>query len=146
MRDKYYTPSEDEIFNSPDLLFFENNEILPNIHIDPYFIRVDDMVFSHKSELDLTKCKIKFLDKDDIESFQFTYIMEEEDTFKWGDCYKLNDYEIHHLPDKNKVHITVIDRIRTPIAVGIWKYQQLFSGTIKNKSELKTVLKMIGVL
>ena len=55
------------------------------------------------------------------------------------------DYTICKYKNSKNIQITVFDRVRYNINGGK-KHSSLFKGVIKNKSELKKILQMTGVL
>jgi len=87
--------------------------------------------------------RIKYLDQEDIESLGFEFEEEDSDfiTFR-----KHNDdqyyWEIHVVKDKiwKDIYICEVNLYKTG-----WE-EPKFEGDIKNKSELKIVLKQIGAL
>ena len=88
--------------------------------------------------------RVKYLDRSDIESLGFNRIEECENYNNNESTYqkRVSDDEIYCLVfhyDINKVTISVHDKdIKTNMSV-----ERKFQGTLKNKSELKQVLKMI---
>jgi len=74
--------------------------------------------------------RVKYLDKEDIESLGFEQSKEEASLFNKGDYWICFTEGVHHL------EITLqVDNINDTV----------FSGIVKNKSELKRVLKQIGI-
>ncbi len=95
---------------------------------------------------DHIQVRVKHLDRPDIESLGFNRIEECENYNNNESTYqkRVSDDEIYCLVfhyDINKVTISVHDKdIKTNMSV-----ERKFQGTLKNKSELKQVLKMIGI-
>ena len=95
-------------------------------------------------EDDITQTfRVKLLDKEDIESFGFTYKgktidiwFEKEGNFDMGTwtSYKC---QLHYGLHDNRLFIDMVD---------MGDEVRVFSGIIKNKSELEVVLKQIGVI
>ena len=80
--------------------------------------------------VDTELSEVKYLDKEDIGSLGFV--------FKGGDThltYHYGGYAITHTPSNNKINIYYYDGSEFVNAI-----------TIKNKSELKKLLKMLGIL
>jgi hypothetical protein len=73
--------------------------------------------------------RVKHLDREDIESLGFSIVQDETDS-QWF---------------KNDLLNTEIGIENNHITIRIAQSFVLFSGTIKNKSELKRILKQIGV-
>lgn len=100
-----------------------------------------------KENISQNKIRVKYLDKEDIESFGFKY----KDRYRDGGscvyaykCWNLIFYKTNTVSYGKKY-------IKDTIAIKYFhpddsKGELHFFGTIKNKSELKKVLKMIGVL
>lgn len=122
---KYYTPTTEEIYNSPEIVFDENPEML----INPFIYRGVDIFIDLTKETSFYNCKVKYLDKEDIESlgFKLTSCIDEFPEYEKGET-------IINLFQKN----TNIYSIKNPGGT-------LFQGTIKNKSELKTLLKQLNI-
>lgn len=91
------------------------------------------------------KVRVKYLDKEDIESLGFEYqdgkmIKGYSDNF----IYKPNNnlqYNLTYVYAKNILRIHVEDLVYFEES-----YNYLYQGTIKNKSELNKLLKMLGIL
>lgn len=84
-------------------------------------------------EIYLYQIGIKYLDREDIESLGFEIITEHIHIYKKGnfrmyktESYGNNHYSIQKFDDNQNIF-------------------DVFSGTIKNKSELKRILKQIGI-
>ena len=76
----------------------------------------------------------KPLDRTDIESLGWEYVQESVDGINLM-RYKLGKYKIKQI---NKIEFCIG-------IIAIDRFDVLFQGTIKNKSELKTLLKQLGV-
>ena len=84
------------------------------------------------SDGDKFKIRVKCLDREDIESLGFIRKME--------GMYQLNYYTLMVSAEGKNIHIVEEDRQ----SFGMGEYVK-FDGTIKNKSELKRILKQIGI-
>jgi len=121
---KYYTPSIEEFH-----VGFEF-ECTTSPNKDDWYhdvIRnVDDMceVFSY------SKARVKYLDREDIESLGFEY----QGDFDSWERYSSEKYLIATSGNDTDNFITIETQGNT-----------LFIGTIKNKSELKVLLKQLGI-
>ena len=129
MENKYYTPTIEEFhvgfeFESNYVGFSSDlkwKKILLNNSHDWFWT-------AYKQDAVETEFRVKYLDKEDIESLGFTQI-----TY---DCYNLpiGDEELRLLFENDIFKIFLADKYS----------DMLFQGTIKNKSELKRVLKMLN--
>lgn len=132
--DKYYTPEIEEIFNSPELIYKEN------IHINPYVCRDETKIVNLKEDFDLNIVRVKYLDKDDIESLGWFH---RYDDFSFGEFIKSKNGEVDY-------HLT-FDYENKSLIIGLYNnedtelYDNIFIGTIKNKSELKKLLKQLQI-
>lgn len=123
---RYYN-SQDKLFN-----YWEAEHLLSNILWD----------------IENKNIRVKYLDKNDIESFGFDCMRAELNMnnkhffFKpWINIDGKNKtpvrcYTLQWTPEKNNIVIQTTDDVPSI----------LFNGKVKNKSELKMVLQMIGVL
>ena len=152
MENKYYTPKIEEFhvgfeyefaFNKKNYtkIVYDGSQVLKSkSYYDDYGCEYDAV------EDDLKYCRVKYLDKEDIESFGFKYI--DEDTYILPMLFKpiifspgkvWGDIIMHYHPEDNYTSITGFSE-------GQEEEYTLFMGLIKNKSELKKILQMIGVL
>lgn len=122
MKNKYYTPEIEEFHEG-----FKYEQY--NKHQDEWDKEVWDVISefgdSKLYHLDIEECRVKCLDQEDIESLGFELSIRES-------YYESGDYQIYYWPEEHRCEIYAQD------------VQRVFKGTIKNKSELKRVLKMIG--
>lgn len=77
----------------------------------------------------MSKYRVKYLDKEDIESLGFKYYDKIEDSI----YFKYKSFRLAFNPIVNKVEIVELGPCH-------------FRGSIKNKSELKVILKQIGII
>ena len=150
---KYYTPEIEEFhvgfeFESNYVLFEEgslkngwNKVILSDRHNWFYDSYVNDAV--------PTEFRVKCLDREDIESLGFIVefvpnCFKENDDLEEGFTLILNNQDtiILHF---NEVLTTIGKQHCYNEHSGNWSFNHLFQGTIKNKSELKVLLKQLGV-
>ena len=140
--DKYFSPTIEEllteVINNGDVYgFVYNTDTLLQIKFDlpienslKYFIEngnKNNEIYS----LNLDIYKLKCLDRDDIESIGFIEVIH-----SYGSFYKKGNFTIEYAYDNVRIVIRKIEEQNTT---------QLFQGIIKNKSELKVILKMLGI-
>lgn len=144
--EKYYTPDIEEFHVGFELEDDTVVGIWTNRTIkDPEYLRT----ISHKSKkvnnkgeinYDLTKiCRVKYLDKEDIESLGLLYSSwSSDDEFK--DIYTDGTYILFKTRDTNEIQITNGRLLSKQSG-----HYSLFKGDIKNKSELKRLLKQLNI-
>ena len=147
---KYYTPIIEEFHVGFEV---ETTGSFPELPIQWHKTVIHKNTLHFAADWNLKygpQFRVKYLDKADIESLGF----EEE----WvPDCYDDND-EIKLgwalyldnitaiLLHKNKLNYVQIVKQRVyNINSGNWEAEHLFKGVIKNKSELKQLLKQLGI-
>lgn len=95
---------------------------------------------SLEDKIEDNKIRVKYLDKEDIENLGFTQITD--------DCFNLPIKEYRGRLNQ-EVRVLVRETILIYLALdsnlGDKDNIVLFTGTIKNKSELKTLLKWLGI-
>lgn len=139
--DKYYTPSIEEFY-----VGFEF-EWSSKIRKEPFHFEMCDVdlisiiydEYEHEDEEELFKnqFRVKYLDKEDIESLGFKYTDKTiTENILITQYFEYKDYIISFIDRANNVQITKLNNL------GAFT---LFSGTIKNKSELKLLLKQVGI-
>jgi len=119
--EKYYTPEIEEFYKGFIVHIDTDGEWLPTK------INYTDELYKLMMTGEDSGVRVKYLDREDIESLGFV---------KWPDrdVYDLGEFQLH------------LGRHVEPYKVEIYddNSQYCFVGVIKNKSELKKVLKMIG--
>jgi hypothetical protein len=151
--DKYYKPELDEIYTAPDLFYTGEGLFSDKILINPFLYRSKEVSFDLRDVLNLNIVLVKYLDKEDIESFGFTIKSESHPEFKNIDNIgpdamyftgNLNDKELmlFYSVEINKLEIW--DKVISN--KDYTSYQSLFIGFIKNKSELKVLLKQLLIM
>lgn len=139
MNEKYYTPEISELHIGFDC-FYDGK---------PHKI----IASNNLSKETLKHITVKYLDQSDIEECGFinTKTYSDELLFKKN----VSDYEFIELTfylEEDEVNVS-IDRsrqsklvaTRLPVNEGNWEFLTIFHGTIKNKTELKKVIKMLGI-
>jgi len=120
--DKYYTPTIEEFHVGFEYEFKEKSEIFS---FDKF---PDSTSWNLSTVLDNNFIRVKYLDREDIESFGF--IQDSYDSFSKG-------YVSLELDEDQLVRI---DERKSEFN------HRLFAGTIRNRSELKKILTQIGVI
>lgn len=139
MENKYYTPSLEEYFIGMEFYVFRNNTWEKNILTEEGFRCILNFTTNNKFcnkwgisdfQLDPTPIRIKYLDKEDIESLGFILDAARASGFH----FYLNNYELAQPYLDSRCYLKQINN-----------KEILFNGIIKNKSELKRLLKQLGV-
>ena len=135
---KYYTPSIDEFYigfgyeRIHELKHYNDTwKSVEVTHKDNTFMRFVD-------DLQDNRLRIKYLDKEDIESLGWDSSPDEPDEWYWSLRGNM-DIQLYY-DDKT--------RIATYDGIGVTIYMDtsiLFNGYIKNKSELKKLMKQLGI-
>ena len=129
---KYYTPNLNELsLHFEYEVFIDNSWVKINDFSNAYDYE-DSCFYGFIKDLDKGNIRVKRLDRDDIKEFGFVQITD--------DCFNksgvMEDCELRILV-RQSILIYIIDSNN--------KDYTLFTGFIKNKSELQMILKMIGV-
>lgn len=151
MTDKYYTPELEEFYigfqyemlcrggdpsNEDDWNKFNFGTDNDSYDFDFDGTEMDEAI---NYFIESNKARVKYLDREDIESLGFVQITD--------DCFNLYIREFRGREDQE---IRILIRETTLIYLALdSRYDKeenkvLFSGNIKNKSELKRILKQIG--
>lgn len=150
MENKYYTPTIDEFYVG---FRFEvlNNEIWEWQHMNAS--RLQEINFDDNTD-NMSKYRVKYLDKTDIESLGFEEVNDVEvcNLFKTITLHSDEDtkYYIKYLDEHKliKCYISIYQEHSVRIVKELLnKYnpRQVFQGIVKNKSELVKLLKMLGI-
>ncbi len=134
MKNKYYTPKIEEFHVGFEFEVYEDYDVLPekSWHKETYPSDTVSQFYLNEGLL-----RVKSLDQEDIESLGFEYsgnnlvfdrFTSEKETPN-GFYYIFIHDDIISIESKSKTGYFTTD---------------MFNGTIKNKSELKNILKMIG--
>ena len=146
---KYYTPEIEEFH-----VGFEY-EIMTSYGWEPVkFPEIADTL-SNPYSPPVLSCRVKHLDREDIESFGFTCnekFTTKESKAKFFTFIKSNDdgnYLFRYIPSNHYCAIMMIGCITDNNGKNRLLHDtifNLFAGKIKNKSELARVLKQVGVI
>jgi hypothetical protein len=132
---KYYTPSIDEFH-----VGFKYQEL------DSNDVWVDKVFYSLLLDFNINYVRVKYLDKEDIESLGFKYVKNNENIFS-GDGksilfkYNVDQYSKYELLMFEKNNQVWINLVHEPTKMVI----PYFKGIIKNKSELKKLMKQLNI-
>ena len=125
MKDKYYTPEISEFH-----VGFEYE--YRNLHDKHWQKEVFNRGIGFAPNPTVEDCRVKYLDREDIESFGFKQDHNHNDV-RFG--YNDGSARIEHTPHQNRIQIYQWGREEDTVS-GI---------TIKNKSELKKLLKQLDI-
>ena len=149
-KSKYYTPEINEFFVGFEYEHYhENCDSWLKCYYDTMY---DQRESSDLDELHMDKERVKYLDKSDIESLGFNIKAESHPWFKSVDNSGPDAMYFNKFIDKmelilfysieiNKLEI----HIQVPCNKDYTTYKAVFIGTIKNKSELIKLLKMLSI-
>lgn len=144
MDKKYYTPEIEEFH-----VGFEVDRRVSNMHTTKNDVWARFTVTQdYLSDIDLFDVRVKHLDREDIESLGLEFKYNEKGNENIAFTKK---YENHPRYDNQYVDIIWNYASRRVLIcegdneTGWDEWVTRFSGTIKNKSELKKVLKMLGI-
>ena len=142
MENKYYTPTIEEFhvgFECEVATISSNgNENWSKELIGPTWFNSIGQNNIKESIIELGTYRVKYLDKEDIESLGFEV--------KWNEygnvVLEKGKYRIFYNTRFETDKVTIVDKVddETPFT----DCPVLFTGIIKNKSKLKRILKMIG--
>ncbi len=91
-----------------------------------------------ENNLDVKKCRVKYLDREDIESLGWEYKETTEGKYDYFWDKGTGKHSILYSETQKRCLVTIRDEVRK-------KDFTVFVGTIKNKSELKRLLKQLGI-
>jgi hypothetical protein len=145
-QDKYYTPSIEEFHVGFEYERKTSFGWVKSIFIEPLFnnSKIGQGSGNDKKEWFSFERRVKYLDKEDIESLGFINIKEYSGSLNFQKI--IDDYLFYEIDLDLGDNITTIEKYYSQNADGICNCYTLFKGIIKNKSELKFILKSIGVL
>ena len=150
MVDKYYTPTIEEFHVGFECMALYKNTDTGDVDWKEFtFTEPEELrylvtnTWALKQE-PITAFRVKHLDKEDIESLGFKVKKEFPPNNLYYKNYKIHMYPAHRWNDEFPL-------------VRLWKYsddsdrgllqggEEIFRGTIRNKSELKRILKQLGI-
>ena len=140
MENKYYTPTLEEFhvgfeYEAESTQYPDKN----NWHPETFYMNEGHFNLVNINTLHSKKVRVKHLDREDIASFGFKQITD--------DCYHLPVKEFRGRLNQ-EVRILVRKTILIYLAMDITDKDNivLFTGTIKNKSELKKLMNQLGII
>ena len=129
---KYYTPEIEEFHVG----FEYEHKNLPDGEDAEWFPHTFNKYCDAQVHNSMSR-RVKHLDREDIESLGFiTYENRPADIARGFRGFNKGDYHISTNEGSNRIHISKILSERS---------ESIFNGTIKNKSELKRLLKQLGI-
>lgn len=158
---KYYTPTVDEFY----IGFEYELLILKPIRDDRFGIMLKKEMFDSKRwsnvswNVDFTedlkngKIRVKYLDKEDIESFGFKFdATRSKVDGNFVGSYENEKYYLDYSPHNyngsfnSNVHLRIMKIKDFPITSYQNNYQFIYDGIVKNKSELKKLLIQLEII
>ncbi len=152
MESKFYTPSDDEFRIGFE--FYSVEEIDGSIN-GPYTIKdcYDLEVQARNCWKNYSDILIKYLSKEDIESFGFKFdATRSKVDGNFVGSYENENYYLDYSPYSyggefnSSVHLRVMKIKDIPITSYQSNYQFIYDGIIKNKSELKKLLIQLNII
>ena len=148
--DKYYTPEIEEFHIGFEYEYEDINESGSTTSWYKTVIKENEcyIIDQHLKYSDDLNLRVKYLDKEDIESLGFISsnvidVLKEEDEFIKG--FEKNTYILYIQEDKKLVIYNQKEYDISNKITGNWTEEILFKGLIKNKSELIKLLKQLGI-
>jgi len=147
--EKYYRPTADEIYSAPEItLKGEEGQF----SIDPFIYRNTNLIVD-LSKLDISDFRVKYLDKEDIESLGWVITKSHNDSDTWqAQFHPENEFEFFDLTYDFYDHELYIEHfaqsklLGTPMDKNTFDSFTIFKGSIKNKSEFKKLISQLGIL
>lgn len=149
---KYYTPSIEEFHVGFECEILNTDKWELKI-ITSCFIQTIDKIFRNPSMGVWPGIRVKYLDKEDIESLGFKFTgkavddwFELEKKVRLSSGHWFNKFRLQHDRDNSfKTEIKDHNYNIKIYGIGVDLEDVLFEGVIKNKSELKCLLKQLGI-
>lgn len=148
MENKYYTPSIEEFYIGFEYQILDEDENEENLVYQWREVGAEEIweledaadILEHKDNI-----RIKYLDQSDLEELGFKYYTYFRDggtsVFRTSNKeYELHFYRTNSILDIDPNKIKIIRHHDNPSLKG-----QIFIGNIKNKSELKKLLKQLNI-
>jgi len=130
---KYYIPSIEEFH-----VGFEYEIVLPQWEIQEFrstIMGVNEDLYAIEKCLKLNRIRVKYLYKEDIESLGFEETIDDTEGNTW---YKKDRIKLCFVEGLN-FNIEICDNYASKLN------DTIFKGIVKNKSELKKLLKQLGI-
>jgi hypothetical protein len=139
-KEKYYTPDISEFHVGFEFEIKNREDVWTKVSY-PFLGHSAKDLFENSKII-----RVKHLDRSDIESlgWEYDYGVESSKGFTGWDKFRLERYEIM-LYHNNIVQIRSGVPKKGEITLPEYNGHSIFQGTIKNKSELKRILKQLGI-
>lgn len=131
MENKYYTPTIEEFHIGFEFEILTENKYWETTYIGKYELNT---IAANINSNFKDYYRVKYLDKEDIESFGFSNVIGDIYFLKVGKLFPVKLQQLEY----NKIIIFYPEYFN--------RGEILFQGIIKNKSELKVLLKQLSIL
>ena len=141
MESNYYTPDIEEFHRGFDFYILDGNPETEKWNPRPTNFTDNQLIEMIEAGI----VKVKYLDREDIESLGFEHNPHYSNGFYGYTSKDVNTMIAHQFIDlsKDTTKITILKNKKTcHLGGSLW--EPIFVGKIKNKSELKRILKQIG--
>lgn len=146
MENKYYIPELEEFHVGFEYEYVQKDKIWRKGKVDAFGDYIHNTMYFVDRALQQEGIRVKLLDKEDIESLGWKFIKEGDDElyFQIFPMYPNIKYwfEMNFSPEE---HYLLIEEW-SETGIGKSSFIDKFNGNIKNKSELKRLMKQIGIL
>jgi hypothetical protein len=143
MENKYYTPDLEEFCENFEYEIFEDFDCFPEKEWHKFSFTYNDVEKMNFPLPVTNRTRVKYLDKEDIEEVLGVKQLKGDDVelnFQLKEENSKNFYEINYnIEDKT----LTVDRFNG--SENVYNSYPIFQGKIKNKSELKKLLKQLDV-
>jgi hypothetical protein len=137
--DKYYTPTFEDFIPNLEYEYFDGREWVKKVYDNLEHRAKDTMKLHYELKLNKDRFRIKYLDQSDIESLGYNHFKHNpKGVFSAVDYYKGYSAGLTHYHNTNTV--IVYEQLQGNMEGDTW-----FRGKIKNKTELKRLLKQLGL-
>lgn len=134
MTEKYYTPSIKEFHVGFEYERLVDNEWL-KIIMSINFLSLEDI----EEEIEAKEIRVKYLDKEDIESCGWVISKKYKENIynqELSPPYELGIYTLQYNRKNYELSINITTRI----------FSMVYFGQVKNKSELKRIMKQLNII
>lgn len=149
---KYYTPTIEEFFPGFEYEINDsaiNENLALRQSVNWYKCKFWNKGVETLDMVDISiECediRVKYLDKEDVEALGFDKTNEKYKYQKFVKNIDTNTYSELTLSNENKVVIELYELTGVDSYKEDWSSKIIFEGYIKNKSELKKLLKQLGI-
>lgn len=135
MENKYYTPRIEELRDVRTPYEYRYNYK----NSSKEWLEIEDEDYNDRLLSDHIEVRVKYLDRSDIESLGFKHTTEINQEFEDSEDYVMGDWELSTWNELKRQAVSVEKKSK------FGKNTVHFAGCIKNKSELKRLLKQLGI-